>query len=147
MAALLAMVMTAGYVTNMLSVESASIGSFVMATFLMLGVPDQRSSELLGATAIWMTVAEFMSANQSGAFELWRWAVSVSALALLMVPIKVQHLRMLARTHPYRPFSELDRRTQWSAGAMPKSQSYLVTVRADDAATKLPTLAKTGDSA
>jgi hypothetical protein len=141
------MAMTAGYVTNMLTVESASIGAFVLATFLLLAVPDQRSSELLGAAAIWMTVAEFMSANQSGAFELWRWAVSVSALALLMVPIKVQHARTLARTNPYRPFGELDRRTQWSSGLMPKSSSYLVTVRADEVDTTQPLLAKTADPA
>lgn len=146
-AIVVAMAMTAGYVTNTLTVETASVGAFVLATFLLLAVPDQRSSELLGAAAIWMTVAEFLSANQSGGFELWRWAVSVSALALLMVPIKVQHARTLARTNPYRPFAELDRRSQWSPGLMPKSPSYLVTVRADEAAPTPPLLAKGAEQA
>lgn len=94
------------------------MAAFVLAVCLLLAVPDQRGSELLGAAAIWMTTAEFMSASQSHHFDMWRWAVSVATLALVIVPLKVQYLRSLARSNPYRPLGELDRRA-WSTGAMP----------------------------
>ncbi|MEO0031220.1 MAG: hypothetical protein RIS94_978 [Pseudomonadota bacterium] len=118
LAMLTAMVMTAAYVTDRLTVETAGIAAFVLAVCLLLAVPDQRGSELLGAAAVWMTTAEFMSASQSHHFALWRWAVSVATLALVIVPLKVQYLRGLARSNPYRPLGELDRRA-WSPGVMP----------------------------
>lgn len=129
LAMLTAMIMTATYVTDRLTVESAGIASFCLALFLLLAIPDHRSSELLGAAAIWMTTAEFMSAAQSGHFALWRWAVAVATLALVIVPLKVQYLRQLARSNPYRPIGELDRRS-WSSG-VPHSATALGTLRGD----------------
>lgn len=115
-ALLIAFVLTAGYVTDRLSLEMAGGGAFFLAMFMLLALPGQRSSELLGALAIWLTYAEFMAAIQSGQFDLWRWAVVLAALSLVIVPIKVQHVRQLARTNPYRPIRELDRRVWSSAG-------------------------------
>ncbi len=113
-ALLIAFVLTSGYVTDRLSLELAGVGSFFLAVLTLLALPNQRSSELLGALAIWLTYAEFMAAIQSGHFNLWRWAIVLATLSLVIVPIKVQHLRQLARSNPYRPIGELDRRG-WSA--------------------------------
>jgi len=113
-ALLIAFALTSGYVTGHLTIELAGVGSFFLAVLLLLAFPGQRSSELLGALAIWLTYAEFMAAIQSGHFSLWRWAVVLATLSLVIVPIKVQHLRQLARTNPYQPIRELDRRL-WSA--------------------------------
>lgn len=113
-ALLIAFALTAGYVTDHLTIELAGVGAFFLAVFTLLAFPNQRSSELLGALAIWLTYAEFMAAIQSGHFGLWRWAVVLATLSLVIVPLKVQHLRQLARSNPYQPIRELDRRV-WSA--------------------------------
>lgn len=112
-ALLIAFALTAGYVTDRLTLELAGVGAFFLAVLTLLALPGQRSSELLGALAIWLTYAEFMAAIQSGHFALWRWAIVLATLSLVIVPIKVQHLRQLARSNPYRPLGELDRRV-WS---------------------------------
>lgn len=113
-ALLIAFVLTSGYVTDRLTLELAGVGSFFLAVLMLLALPNQRSSELLGALAIWLTYAEFMAAIQSGHFDLWRWAVVLATLSTVIVPIKVQHLRQLARSNPYQPLADLDRRV-WSA--------------------------------
>jgi hypothetical protein len=123
-----AMIMTGAYVNDTLTPATAGIAAFTLAVTLLLAVPDQRGSELLGAAAIWMTTAEFMSAAQSHHFDMWRWAVSVATLALVIVPLKVQYLRGLARSNPYRALGELDKRS-WSVGAMPKSQGAAAAAR------------------
>lgn len=113
-ALLIAFGLTSGYVTDRLTLELAGVGSFFLAVLMLLALPNQRSSELLGALAIWLTYAEFMAATRIGHFDLWRWAVVLATLSLVIVPIKVQHLRQLARSNPYQPLGELDRRL-WSA--------------------------------
>ncbi|MFM9937214.1 MAG: hypothetical protein ACKVOL_13570 [Novosphingobium sp.] len=113
-ALLVAFGLTSGYVTATLTVQTAGIGAFFLSIGLLLALPGQRSSELLGALAVWMTYAEFMSAIQCGQFDLWRWGVSLATLSLVVLPIKVQHLRQLARSNPYQPIRDLDRRI-WSA--------------------------------
>ncbi|MGL1627114.1 hypothetical protein ACSTID_23930, partial [Vibrio parahaemolyticus] len=80
-----------------------------------------------------MTVAEFLAAMQDGHFAQWRWAVAVATLAMVLVPLKVQYLRMLARSNPYRTIGELDRRA-WSTGVMPVGPGAIEVRRATDPA-------------
>lgn len=129
---LVAFALVSGYVTATLTVQTAGLGSFFLSVGLLLALPHQRSSELLGALAIWLTYAEFMSTIQCGHFELWRWAVAQATLALVVVPLKVQHLRELARSNPYQPVAELDRRI-WSSGSVPIVPAALAEVRLDAA--------------
>jgi hypothetical protein len=136
-ALLVAFALTLGYVTATLTVQTAGIGTFFLSVGLLLALPGQRSSELLGALAIWMTYAEFMSAFRCGHFDLWRWAVALATLALVVVPLKVQHLRQMARSNPYQPILELDRRI-WSAAGpeavpAPYVPAALAGIRTDDA--------------
>lgn len=129
-AVLVFLVMMAGYVDGYLTVEIAGLGSFALSLLLLLALPDQRASELLGAAAIWMTTAEFMSAAQTGHFDHWRWAVAVAALAVVRIPLRVQFLRQLARTEPDRLIGELDRRA-WSVGALPHTAATLSLLRGE----------------
>ncbi|MCW1381365.1 hypothetical protein OLX02_00880 [Novosphingobium sp. KCTC 2891] len=130
LALLTTIVMMIGYAGNLLTIETAGMGAFGLSVLLLLAVPDQRASELLGAVAIWMTTAEFMSAAETGYFNHWRWAVAVATLALVTVPLKVQYLRLLARTVPDAPIGDLDRRA-WSAGSLPHSAAALATLRGE----------------
>ena len=129
-ALLVAFALTSGYVTASLTVETAGVGAFFLAVGLLLALPGQRSSELLGALAIWMSYAEFMSTIQCGHFALWRWAVSLATLALVVVPLKVQHLRQLARSNPYQSIFELDRRIWSAAGSKASPAAYVPAVLA-----------------
>ena len=124
-ALLVAFALTAGYVTDWLTIELAGIGAFFLATGLLMAMPGQRSSELLGALAVWLTYAEFMAAIQSGHFNLWRWAVVLATLSLVIVPLKVQHLRQLARSNRYQPIKALDRR-QWSGTGQAAAPAFYV---------------------
>jgi hypothetical protein len=137
LALLVAFALTSGYVTDRLTVEMAGIGALSLALALLLALPGQRSSELLGALAIWLTYAEFMAAIQSGDFNQWRWAVVLATLSLVVVPLKVQHLRQLARSNPYQPIGELDRRiwsgTGTTASPAPYVPAALAAVRLDGA--------------
>ena len=129
-AVLLFVGMMVGYVDGYLTVEIAGLGSFILSLLLLLALPDQRASELLGAAAIWMTTAEFMSAAQTGRFDHWRWAVAIAALAVVTIPLRVQFLRHLARSEPDRLIGELDRRA-WAMGALPHTSAALSVLRGD----------------
>ncbi|NMN03563.1 hypothetical protein FHT17_001317 [Novosphingobium sp. SG916] len=118
LALLTATAMTFGYVTGRATAESTAVMAYVLGLLILLSAPGQRSSELLGAQAVWMTVAEFLAAAQSGQMLLWRWAVSVAALAVVMVPLKIQHLRSLACRHPYSPLRDLERRAPAASSAV-----------------------------
>jgi len=114
----MATLMTAGYVTGWASAESTAIMAYVLGLLILLAVPDQPSSELLGAQAVWMSVAEFLAAAQSGQMQVWRWAVSVAALAVVLLSVKIQHWRSLARSHPYSPLRDLERRAPLASSAV-----------------------------
>jgi hypothetical protein len=129
-ALLIAFALTSGYVTDWLTIELAGIGAFFLAVGVLMAMPGQRSSELLGALAVWLTYAEFMAAIQSGHFNLWRWAVVLATLSLVIVPLKVQHLRQLARSNPYQPIKALDRRLWSGAGRTAAPAPYVPAVLA-----------------
>lgn len=121
---LVASVLAVGYVSSWLTLELAGIGAFFFASGLLLAFPGQRSSELLGALAVWLTYAEFMAAIHNGQFDLWRWAVVLATLSLVIVPLKVQHLRQLARSNPYQPIGAQDRRSWAGTGRTSSPRPY-----------------------
>lgn len=128
-------VLMLAYAESWLTLETAALGAFALGALLMMAFPDQRASELLGAIAIWATTAEFMSAVQTGGFDLWRWSVTAATLAVIIVPVKLQYLRELARTAPDTAIGNLDRRA-WSIGALPETSAALTVLRErDEAAT------------
>lgn len=129
-AGLLLLGMMVGYADNVLSTETVGMGAFGLGLLLLLAFPDQRASELLGAVAIWVTTAEFMSAAQTGTFQHWRWAVAIAALAVVVLPLRVEYLRRLARTAPDRTIGELDRRA-FAIGAVPHTPAALAAMRSE----------------
>lgn len=146
LALITANVMTVGYVTGWMTTESAAILAYLLGSLILIGVPDQRASELLGAQAIWMTVAEFLSAAQAGHLNLWRWAVSVSALAVVLIPIKIQYMRSLARAHPYRALRDLDRRVPPARSAVVSGTAVLQRSRRRDPAMPVETWSESSGS-
>lgn len=130
LAVLAAMAMTLGYVSGLATVESTAIMAYVLGLLMLLAVPRQRSAELLGAQAVWMTVAEFLAAAQSGQMLLWRWAVSIAALALVILTLKVQHLRSLSCRYPYSSLRDLERRAPAASSAVLDGRARPVRPRA-----------------
>lgn len=78
---------------------------------LMLAMPRMRSSELLGILAIGITVAEYAAGQLHDGIEILRWADFMGALGAIMLILKVQRWRSLARTDPHVPIRQLERRT------------------------------------
>lgn len=123
-----------GYVANGWTPIGAGAMSWVLAVSLLMGAPKQRGSELIGATAIWLSFAEFLSMMQTGHFDAMRWLFSVCALLVAVFPIRVSWNRQLANSHPNATFAQLDRRAAgWTPAMLPKSDDKLARLRGEGA--------------
>lgn len=121
-----------GYVVNGWSPVGAGMMAWALAVSLLLGAPTQRGSELIGATAIWLSFAEFLSMLQTGHFNAERWLFSIGALLVAVIPIRVSWTRQLANAFPDATFKQLDRRAiGWSPALMPKSDEKLAALRGE----------------
>lgn len=107
---LIGAVMIDGYLTRSMNDADACRGALALGVALLLAAPRQRSSELLGAVAIWLTTAEFLVASRTGMFALWRWSETLASLAIILVLARLSYFRALARANPWRSFGDLDRR-------------------------------------
>jgi len=123
-----------GYVSDLLTPVSSGIGSFLLTCSILLAAPRQRATELLGAVAVWLCFAEFLSTVESGEFQMWRLSVAVSTLGVAMAVLRVQHLRTLMRTSPETVVADLDRRTVCGIGVLPRTDAQLAELRSDEAA-------------
>lgn len=121
-----------GYVTDRLTPLVAGLGGFLLSSSLLLAAPRQRATELLGAVAVWMCFAEFLSTMQSEHFAMWRLAVAVATLGCVMSVIRVQHLRDLNRRSPDTPLVDLERRTIGGIDVVPRTDVQLVALRSED---------------
>lgn len=121
-----------GYVSDQLTPLLGGLGGFVLSCSLLLAAPRQRASELLGAVAVWMCFAEFLSTMQSGQFAMWRLAVSIATLGCVTSVIRVQHLRELNRRAPDTSLADLDRRMIGGIGVVPRMDSQLTVLRHED---------------
>lgn len=121
-----------GYVSDQLTPLLAGLGGFLLSCSLLLAAPRQRATELLGAIAVWMCFAEFLSTMQSGHFAMWRLAVSVATLGCVMSVVRVQHLRDLNRKAPDTSLADLDRRAIGGLGILPRTDAQLVALRHED---------------
>jgi len=84
----------------------AAQGALILGVAALLAAPRRRAAELLGMVAIWLTLGEFLAASRTGQFVLWRWAVALAALGLIVVFTRVQQVRALARANRWRPLRE-----------------------------------------
>lgn len=121
-----------GYVSDKLTPTLGGLGGFVLSCSLLLAAPKQRAAELLGAVAVWMCFAEFLSTIQGGQFAMWRLAVSVATLGCVMSVIRVQHLRDLNRRAPNTPLADLDRRIVGEISVFPRTDAQLAVLRQDE---------------
>jgi MYXO-CTERM domain-containing protein len=98
------------YAVGSATPQSTSALALLLGLLMLAAVPRRRAGELLGVAAAWMTLAEFCVASQTGQMQVWRWAMSIAALGIVVVPLKIQHLRILARREPYRRLADRTRR-------------------------------------
>lgn len=133
-AVLTAMGLGLGYVSNMLTPMLTGIGSYFLACALLIGAPQQRATEMLGAVTVWLCFAEFLSTIESGTFAMWRLGVSVATLGCVMLVIRVQHLRALSRVSPTVPLRDSDRRTVSGIGVLPRTDAQLAEMRHSEVA-------------
>jgi hypothetical protein len=89
---LIGAVMIDGYLTRSMNDADACRGALALGVALLLAAP-RRSSELLGAVAIWLTTAEFLVASRTGMFALWRWSETLASLAIILVLARLSYFR------------------------------------------------------
>jgi len=99
-----------GYLGGGMDQGDASRIALALGIAVLVAAPRQRGAELLGAVAIWLTTCEFLSASRTGQFALWRWAVALATLAVVMILTRVPHFRAVARVNPWRRLGDRDRR-------------------------------------
>lgn len=129
-----AIVLALGYVSNLLTPTGAVLIVFALGWAMLLAAPRQRATEMLGAVAVWIAFAEFLSTIDTGHFQFWRLGVAVATLGGIMLVIRVQYLRELARTAPESTLAQLDRRSGPGIGVLPHSTAQLEAMRQQDAA-------------
>ncbi|HQS95671.1 MAG: hypothetical protein B7Y31_09740 [Novosphingobium sp. 16-62-11] len=132
-AVITALALGLGYVSDFLTPVSSGIGAFLLTCSILLAAPRQRATELLGAVAVWLCFAEFLSTIDSGEFQIWRLSVAVATLGVAMAVLRVQHLRTLMRTSPGTVVADLDRRTVGGIGVLPRSDAQLAELRGEEA--------------
>lgn len=128
------LVLALGYVSNLLTPTGAALLDFALGWAMLLAAPRQRASEMLGAVAVWTAFAEFLSTIDTGHFQFWRLGIAVATLGGIMLVIRVQYLRELARTSAETPLAELDRRSGPAISVIPHSAAQLEAMRQQDAA-------------
>ncbi|MDE2562606.1 MAG: hypothetical protein KGL48_10230 [Sphingomonadales bacterium] len=130
-----AFVLGLGYVADAWTPIGAGALTWVLAVSLLLGAPGQRGSELIGATAIWLSFAEFLGMLKFGQFNTERWLFSELALLATMIPIWVNWNRRLAWSNPHETFAQLDRRAAgWNPSLLPTRDDKLARLRGEDPA-------------
>lgn len=89
----------------------AAVAAFVPGLcVLIMGAPRTRAGDLVGALVMFMTLLECLHAATSDSLDLARWQACVAAAGAIVLLLKVQHLRGLARQDAYVPLRQLERR-------------------------------------
>ncbi len=91
-----------GYFTGNLTEDQSARGALALGIVVLVAAPGHRGVHLLGAVAIWLTACEFLSASRTGDFALWRWAVALATLAVIMILTRLPEFRAGARANPWR---------------------------------------------
>jgi len=94
------------YFSGGITDDLAARVAFALGITVMIAAPGHRGVHLLGAVAIWLTTCEFMAASRTGEFALWRWAVALATLALIMILTRLPQFRAAARANPWRELGD-----------------------------------------
>jgi hypothetical protein len=92
------------------SAASAAGVAFGCALVLLQAAPRLRASDLLGVLALGVTLVEWVHAGFAGGIDIARWEAAIAVPGALVLLLKVQHLRGLARHDAYVPLRQLERR-------------------------------------
>lgn len=95
-----------GYFSGSITDEQAARVALALGIMVLVAAPRHRGVHLLGAVAIWLTTCEFLAASRTGEFALWRWAVALATLALIMILTRLPQFRAVARVNPWRQLGD-----------------------------------------
>ncbi|MEE4451362.1 hypothetical protein [Novosphingobium resinovorum] len=90
---------------------AAAIATFTAALVMLQAAPRLRASDLLGGIALFATILEVARAGSAGSLDSARWQACIAVAGGMMLLLKVQHLRALARRDAYVPLRHLERRS------------------------------------
>lgn len=88
----------------------AALMVFAWAVVLLQSAPRLRASDLLGIVALVVTMLEWTQASFAGGIDMARWEAGIAVPGAMVLLLKVQHLRALARQDPQVPLRQLERR-------------------------------------
>lgn len=88
----------------------AAAATFLAAIVLLQAVPKVRAAEMLGLLALFGTMLEWTQASLVGGIDSARWQSIIAVTGAMVLLLKVQHLRSLAREDPCVPLRQLERR-------------------------------------
>ncbi|MFT4055005.1 MAG: hypothetical protein QM681_10900 [Novosphingobium sp.] len=107
-------VILAGLASLVLQIDctpSAAVAGFALSLcVLIMAAPRMRAADLVGALVVFMTMLECIHAGTAGNLDHVRWQACIAAAGVVVLLLKVQHLRALARQDAYVPLRQLDRR-------------------------------------
>jgi len=95
-----------GYFSGSMTDERAARIALALGITVLVAAPRHRGVHLLGAVAVWLTMCEFLAASRTGEFALWRWAVALATLALVMILTRLPQFRAVARVNPWRQLGQ-----------------------------------------
>ena len=94
------------YVSGSITDEQATRVALALGIMVLIAAPAHRGVHLLGAVAVWLTTCEFLAASRTGDFALWRWAVALATLAVIMILTRLPQFRAAARVNPWRQLGD-----------------------------------------
>lgn len=89
---------------------AAAAGLVLTAWLLLLGAPKVRAGDLVGGLVLYMTLLECAHGGAAGALDGARWQAGVAAGGAMLILLKIQEIRALARQDAYVPLRHVDRR-------------------------------------
>ncbi|MEZ0133599.1 MULTISPECIES: hypothetical protein [Novosphingobium] len=92
------------------SASAAAAGFVVSLCILTMAAPKIRTADLVGTLLAFTTLLECLHAAKFGSLDDMRWQACVVTAGAVVLLLKIQHLRAIARQDAYVPLRYLERR-------------------------------------
>ncbi|MFC6620878.1 hypothetical protein [Novosphingobium panipatense] len=106
-----AAILACGVVHLEWAVSTAACWTLICGVILLMAMPRLRAGDGLGFLALFVTLLECIGAASSGIADAQRWQACIAVTGAMVLLLKVQHLRALARQDGYVPLRHLERRS------------------------------------
>lgn len=104
------------------SPPNAAAMMFLTAAVMLQSAPRTRASDMIGALALFVTLIEWGHASIAGNIDAIRWQSVIAVAGAMVLLLKVQHWRSLAREDPYVPLRHLERRNVLMSRGRPRTK-------------------------